>query len=179
MRSPSSSAYAETRTYYPGDPCGRLSVVKHRQLARQVGAFSEFASESSKDLINKIKLVVAISEVCRSPTRSWRATLLSQKLVESEKKTARGVADRCMVNHDGPRCRPVQIRGNTKTEAEDYNSNLSTRVKSCSHSLPSTRLKRNQDRVLHRLNMFHLLKATMRSCCGGHATLDQIAMCVW
>ena len=40
--------------YYPGDPRGRLSVVKHRQLARQVGAFGEFASESSMDLNNMI-----------------------------------------------------------------------------------------------------------------------------
>ena len=96
-----------------------------------------------------------------SPTRSWRATLLSRKLVKSKKKTARDVADRCMVNHDGPRCRPVRIRGNTKTEAEDYNSDLSTRMKSCSQSLPSTRLKQNRDRVLHHLNMFHLLKAAL------------------
>jgi hypothetical protein len=29
-------------------------VVKHRQLARQVGAFGEFASESSMDLVNMI-----------------------------------------------------------------------------------------------------------------------------
>ena len=40
--------------YCPGDPRGRLSVVKHRQLARQVGAFGEFASESSMDLNNMI-----------------------------------------------------------------------------------------------------------------------------
>ena len=40
--------------YYPGDPRGRLSVVKHRQLARQVGAFDEFASESSMDLDSMI-----------------------------------------------------------------------------------------------------------------------------
>ena len=40
--------------YCPGDPRGRLSVVKHRQLARQVGAFGEFASESSTDLDNMI-----------------------------------------------------------------------------------------------------------------------------
>jgi len=33
---------------------GRLSVVKHRHLARQVGAFGEFASESSTDLVNMI-----------------------------------------------------------------------------------------------------------------------------
>ena len=38
----------------PGYPRGRLSVVKHRQLARQVGAFGEFASESSTDLVNMI-----------------------------------------------------------------------------------------------------------------------------
>ena len=29
-------------------------MVKHRQLARQVGAFGEFASESSTDLVNMI-----------------------------------------------------------------------------------------------------------------------------
>jgi hypothetical protein len=29
-------------------------VVKHRQLARQVGAFGDFASESSMDLDNMI-----------------------------------------------------------------------------------------------------------------------------
>ena len=29
-------------------------MVKHRQLARQVGAFDEFASESSMDLVNMI-----------------------------------------------------------------------------------------------------------------------------
>ena len=38
----------------PGYPRGRLSVVTHRQLARQVGAFGEFASESSTDLDNMI-----------------------------------------------------------------------------------------------------------------------------
>ena len=37
-----------------GDPRGRLSVVKHRQLARQVGEFGNFASESSMDLDNMI-----------------------------------------------------------------------------------------------------------------------------
>ena len=51
---PSSSAYTEARTYCPGYPRGRLSVVKHRQLARQIGAFGEFASESSMDLDNMI-----------------------------------------------------------------------------------------------------------------------------
>ena len=42
------------KQYCPGDPRGRLSVVKHRQLARQVGAFGEFASESSMDLDSMI-----------------------------------------------------------------------------------------------------------------------------
>ena len=42
------------KQYCPGDPRGRLSVVKHRQLASQVGAFGEFASESSMDLNNMI-----------------------------------------------------------------------------------------------------------------------------
>ena len=37
-----------------GYPHGRLSVVKHRQLARQVGDFGGFASESSMDLDNMI-----------------------------------------------------------------------------------------------------------------------------
>ena len=41
----------------PGDPRGRLSVVKHQQLARQVGAFGEFASESLTDLVIKINLL--------------------------------------------------------------------------------------------------------------------------
>ena len=49
-----SSAFAEAQTYCPRYPRGRLSVVKHRQLARQVGAFGEFASESSTDLDNMI-----------------------------------------------------------------------------------------------------------------------------
>ena len=55
MRLPSSSAYAEARTYCPGYPRGRLSVVKHRQLVRQVGAFGEFVSESSTNLKIKIR----------------------------------------------------------------------------------------------------------------------------
>ena len=54
MRLPLSSAYAEARTNCLGYPRGRLLVVKHRQLARQVGAFSGFASESSADLDNMI-----------------------------------------------------------------------------------------------------------------------------
>ena len=54
MRLTSSSTYAEARTNCPGYPRGRLSVVKHRQLARQVGAFGDFASESSTDLDNMI-----------------------------------------------------------------------------------------------------------------------------
>jgi hypothetical protein len=41
---------------YPGYPRDRLSVVKYRQLARQVGAFSGFASKSSMDLNNMIFL---------------------------------------------------------------------------------------------------------------------------
>jgi hypothetical protein len=39
---------------YPGYPRGWLLVVKHRQLARQVGAFGGFASESSTNLDNTI-----------------------------------------------------------------------------------------------------------------------------
>jgi hypothetical protein len=38
----------------PGYPHGRLSVVKHQQLARQIGAFSGFAIERSMDLDNMI-----------------------------------------------------------------------------------------------------------------------------
>jgi hypothetical protein len=34
-----------------------LSIIKHRQLARQVGAFGDFAIESSMDLDNMIFLV--------------------------------------------------------------------------------------------------------------------------
>ena len=55
MRSSSSSTYAEARTYCPGYPHGRLSVVKHRQLVCQVGAFGEFVSESSTNLKIKIR----------------------------------------------------------------------------------------------------------------------------
>ena len=40
--------------YCPGYSRGRLSVVKHRPLAHQVGAFGDFASESSMDLDNMI-----------------------------------------------------------------------------------------------------------------------------
>ena len=54
MHLPSSSAYTEAQTNYPRDPRGRLSVVKHRQLTRQVGAFGDCASESSIDLDNMI-----------------------------------------------------------------------------------------------------------------------------
>jgi len=36
----------------PGYLRGRLSVVKHRQLARQVRAFGGFASKTSTDLDN-------------------------------------------------------------------------------------------------------------------------------
>jgi hypothetical protein len=39
---------------YLGYPRGRLSVVKHRQLARQVGVFGRFVSKSSTDLDNMI-----------------------------------------------------------------------------------------------------------------------------
>jgi hypothetical protein len=39
---------------YPGYPCGRLSVVKHRQLARQVGAFGAIAIKSSTDFDDMI-----------------------------------------------------------------------------------------------------------------------------
>jgi hypothetical protein len=39
---------------YLGYPHGRLSVVKHRQLALQIGAFDGFAIESSMDLDNMI-----------------------------------------------------------------------------------------------------------------------------
>jgi hypothetical protein len=38
----------------PGYPCDELSVSKHRRLARQVGAFGEFAIKSSADLKTNI-----------------------------------------------------------------------------------------------------------------------------
>jgi hypothetical protein len=40
----------------PGVPRGELPVIKHRQLTRQIGAFGDFAIESSTDLkINAVR----------------------------------------------------------------------------------------------------------------------------
>ena len=51
----------------PGYLRGRLSVVKHRQLARQVGAFDEFFFlESSVDLDLKMAFLVGTTFVFRS-----------------------------------------------------------------------------------------------------------------
>jgi len=54
LRSLSSSGIRWSPNNYPGYPRGRLLVIKHRQLVRQVGAFGGFASESSMDLDNMI-----------------------------------------------------------------------------------------------------------------------------
>jgi hypothetical protein len=54
LRSPSSSRIRRSPNNCLGYPCGRLSVVKHRQLARQEGAFDAIAIKSSTDFDNMI-----------------------------------------------------------------------------------------------------------------------------
>jgi hypothetical protein len=54
LHSPSSSSTRRSSNNCPGYPRGRLSVVKHRQLARQVGVFGTIAIKSFMDFDNMI-----------------------------------------------------------------------------------------------------------------------------
>jgi hypothetical protein len=54
LRSPSSSSIRRSLNNCPGYTHGRLSVVKHRQLAHQVGACGAIAIKSSMDFDNMI-----------------------------------------------------------------------------------------------------------------------------
>jgi hypothetical protein len=54
LRSPLSSSTRRSPNNYPGYPRGRLSVVKHRKFARQVGAYSAIVIKSSTDFDNMI-----------------------------------------------------------------------------------------------------------------------------
>jgi len=57
-----------------------LPVLKHRQLARQVGAFGEFATESSADLDNMI-FSAALTFIFGSEQANF--TIIQEKLEQN------------------------------------------------------------------------------------------------
>jgi hypothetical protein len=85
LRSPSSSSIRRSPNNCSGYPYGRLSVVKHRQLARQVGAFGTIVIKSSMDFDNMIfpmgSIFIFGSWVCKADDKG----ILQGRLVEALK----------------------------------------------------------------------------------------------